>query len=194
MSKRIPRAILLPLILSASIIALDQTTKFLIARFVESYYVSGYTIPVIGDFLRIVYVSNTAIAFSIGRNLPEAIKTALFIALPCVLMSGIIWYYLKASLPNIQRWALAGMIGGGIGNITDRIFRPNGVVDFIDVKMYGIFGFERWPTFNIADSSIVVGAIVLITTTFLFTYQEQRASKSKQAADESEEEAYHGGE
>ena len=51
---------------------------------------------------------------------------------------------------------MAGILGGGIGNIIDRIFRPEGVVDFISVKFYGILGFDRWPTFNIADASVVV--------------------------------------
>lgn len=179
MNERISRAVFLPLILTIFIITLDQVTKLLIVKFVENYYISRHAIPVIGDFLRIIHVSNTAIAFSIGRGLSEGIKTALFIALPCVLMVGIIWYYFKMVLPNIQRWALAGMIGGGVGNIADRIFRSDGVVDFIDVKMYGVLGFERWPTFNVADSAIVVGAIVLIVTTFLFTYQEQQALKSE---------------
>lgn len=54
------------------------------------------------------------------------------------------------------------ILGGGVGNIIDRIFRPLGVVDFIDVRFYGLFGLERWPTFNIADSAIVVGGILLI--------------------------------
>jgi signal peptidase II len=57
-----------------------------------------------------------------------------------------------------------GILGGGLGNLADRIFRPAGVVDFIDVKFFGIFGFERWPTFNIADSAIVVCGILLLFT------------------------------
>ena len=63
-----------------------------------------------------------------------------------------------------QRWAVAGIIGGGMGNIIDRIFRPNGVVDYISVKFYGIFGMERWPTFNIADASVVVCCLYLLVT------------------------------
>ena len=163
------RAVLTPLILSAAVLIVDQVTKLLIVRLVESYYISGHSVPVIGDFLRIIHVSNTAIAFSIGRNLPEITKKVLFVVLPCLLMIVIIGYYLKTSIPTAQRWAFASMIGGGIGNIVDRIFRPQGVVDFIDVKMYGLLGFERWPTFNVADSAIVVGSIALITTTLLAT-------------------------
>jgi signal peptidase II len=67
---------------------------------------------------------------------------------------------------------VAGIIGGGIGNIIDRIFRPAGVVDFISVKFYGILGMERWPTFNIADSSVVVCCLLLLVT-ILFGPKEQ---------------------
>ena len=44
----------------------------------------------------------------------------------------------------------------------DRIFRPLGVVDFIDVEFYGLFGLDRWPTFNVADAALSVSVIVLI--------------------------------
>jgi signal peptidase II len=78
------------------------------------------------------------------------------------------WYYFKSDeFSKIQLWAAAGIIGGGIGNIIDRIFRSDGVVDFISVKIYGLFRLERWPTFNIADASVVVCCILLFITVFL---------------------------
>jgi signal peptidase II len=67
----------------------------------------------------------------------------------------------------LQRWVLCGIVGGGIGNVIDRIFRPEGVVDFVSVKFYGLFGLERWPTFNVADSSVVVCAILLVVSTIV---------------------------
>jgi signal peptidase II len=77
----------------------------------------------------------------------------------------LLWYYLSSNdFTRLQRWATAGILGGGIGNIIDRIFRPDGVVDFISVKFYGLFGFERWPTFNVADSSVVVCCLLLFAT------------------------------
>jgi signal peptidase II len=57
-----------------------------------------------------------------------------------------------------------GIIGGGIGNIIDRIFRTDGVVDFVSVKFYGLLGMDRWPTFNVADSSVVVCFLILLVT------------------------------
>jgi signal peptidase II len=58
-------------------------------------------------------------------------------------------------------------VGGGLGNVIDRIFRSEGVVDFLSFKFYGLFGFERWPTFNVADSSVVVCAVLLVISTIL---------------------------
>ena len=57
---------------------------------------------------------------------------------------------------------ICGIVGGGMGNLIDRFFRPAGVVDFIDVRFFGILGMDRWPTFNIADMSVVVCGILLL--------------------------------
>ena len=46
--------------------------------------------------------------------------------------------------------------------MTDRVFRPLGVVDFISVKFYGFLGFDYWPTFNISDSLVVIGVIGML--------------------------------
>jgi signal peptidase II len=69
---------------------------------------------------------------------------------------------------------LAAVLGGGLGNYVDRIFRRGEVVDFIDFKFYGIFGLQRWPTFNLADSTLVVGGILLLAS-FLFTREKKSA-------------------
>jgi signal peptidase II len=78
----------------------------------------------------------------------------------------------------VQRWATAGILGGGIGNLIDRIFRSEGVVDFISIKFYGFLGFERWPTFNIADSSVVVCCLLLFIT-ILFSFKKTKTEKVK---------------
>ena len=70
-----------------------------------------------------------------------------------------------------------GIVGGGLGNLVDRFFRKEGVVDFIDVKFYGLFGLERWPTFNVADSAVVVCGILLIISFIALTIQDERKKK-----------------
>lgn len=115
------------------------------------------------DLLWIIHVRNKAVAFSLGDNLPMSIRPALFIVLPVIVLSAVIVYYFRSKdFTLLQRWAVAGILGGGIGNLIDRIARPDGVVDFISVKFFGIFGLDRWPTFNIADSSVVVCCIILL--------------------------------
>ena len=59
--------------------------------------------------------------------------------------------------------AISLQIGGALGNLSDRIFLGS-VVDFIDIGVSGVY---RWPTFNIADSSIIIGIIVLIFSFFI---------------------------
>jgi signal peptidase II len=161
----------LPLILTGLIILADQCVKSFI---VKNWPRDGTLIKDVfnNDFLWIYHVRNKAIAFSLGENIPGFLKPVFFIAVPLLVLGFLFWYYLKSGeFTRLQRWAAAGIIGGGIGNIIDRIFRPDGVVDFISVKFYGLFGFERWPTFNIADSSVVVCCIILFIT-ILFSPQK----------------------
>ena len=120
-----------------------------------------------GGFFRIIHARNTAIAFSIGTDMPQALKIILFSAVPLIVLGVIAFYLLKTdSLTKLQRWAACGILGGGIGNLVDRIFRPLGVVDFLDVKFYGLFGLDRWPTFNVADAAIVVCGFLLVISFF----------------------------
>ena len=88
-----------------------------------------------------------------------------------VIVIVMVVYFKNDEFTALQRWAIAGIAGGGIGNLIDRFFRFEGVVDFIDVKFYGLFGMERWPTFNVADSAVVVCGILLVAS-FIFTIKD----------------------
>jgi signal peptidase II len=154
---------LLPFSLSALIIFLDQLVKMIIVKNWPQNGPPFFTLG--GDFLWLIHVRNRAIAFSLGSTLPETLRPLLFIILPIAVLGFLIWYYFRSGeFTSLHRWAVAGIIGGGAGNLIDRIARPDGVVDFISVNFYGFLGFSRWPTFNIADSSVVIcGAILLIS-------------------------------
>jgi signal peptidase II len=157
--KRDIRSRLLPLSLSAGVIVLDQVTKLIVVNTI------GRTGPVrvIGDFFRLIYVQNPAIAFSIGRSIEAGSRRALFTLLPLVVIAILLLYYLltRDPLTRFQKWCFGALVGGGLGNYIDRIFRPAGVVDFLDFRFFGIFGLERWPTFNVADSTVVIAGILL---------------------------------
>ena len=153
-----------PFSLSAFIILADQLVK----NFIVTHWprIGSFITDVFNnDILWIIHVRNKAVAFSLGHNLPERFRPLVFIVLPLAVLVFLVAYYFKTDeLNGPQRWALAGILGGGIGNIIDRIFRPDGVVDFISVKFYGILGYDRWPTFNIADAGVVISVFL-----FLFT-------------------------
>lgn len=167
----------LPFILTAAIIALDQITKaIVVAKIPLGTIAASY----FGDFFQIWHVRNKAVAFSLGEGLPDMFRSILFLVIPTLVMVLLVWLLLskKNQFTTLQRWALAGILGGGIGNLIDRFCRPEGVVDFLSVKFYGLFGLERWPTFNVADSSVVVCGILLIVS-LLVTIAHESAGRSK---------------
>jgi signal peptidase II len=163
---------LVPLLLAPAIVVIDQATKIIVERTMRV----GEIIRIWGDFLWLWHVRNTAMAFSLGAGLPAGLRVVLFGALPVAVLAGILVYYLRSrSLTDFQRWCFAAILGGGLGNLIDRFFRVGGVVDFVSVRFYGILGFERWPTFNVADSTVVVAGIALLVS----FVREERGSKKE---------------
>ena len=162
----------LPLLLTGIIILVDQCTKAFIAA---NWPINSMIVDVFNnDFLQIYHVRNKAIAFSLGTGIPDVVKPVAFVVLPLLVLGVLLWYYLSSNdFSRMQRWAVAGILGGGMGNIIDRIFRSEGVVDFVSVKFYGLFGFERWPTFNVADSSVVVCCVLLFITIIMDSAHKQ---------------------
>ena len=153
----------LPFLLSAAVIIIDQVSKALIVHFIPEGSVGK---SLMGGFLWICHVRNDAVAFSLGAGLPEWVKYIFFIVLPILLMVilsyAIIGRRFDSELSYAERWCLAGIVGGGIGNLIDRIFRSLRVVDWISTNNYGWFGMERFPTYNIADAAVVLSVIFLI--------------------------------
>jgi signal peptidase II len=156
----------LPLLLSLAVVILDQLTKLWIVNTIP-YGTIGHAFG--GDFLRIIHVQNTGAAFSLGADGSPLFRIVFVLLLPTALIGFLVYTLFRTNeWTPFQRWLIAGLIGGGLGNLIDRYFRPGGVVDFIDVKFYGLFGLERWPTFNVADSTLVVCALLLMAS-ILFT-------------------------
>lgn len=159
MDKKDLKQKLLPLILTFAVFFLDQLTKYLIVKNIPPFSIGA---SFFGDILRIIHVSNEGIAFSVGDSLPSHVRSLLFAVAPCiVILLVFVIYFRNKDFTYFQRWMICGVLGGGLGNLFDRIFRSEGVVDFIDVKFYGLFGLDRWPTFNVADAAVVVCGIAL---------------------------------
>ena len=158
---------LVPLILALLVILLDQITKIWVTHNIPLYEAGA---SFFGGFLRIIHVNNPGIAFSIGHGWSLTVRSILFRAVPLIVLVIVLGVYMRNDdFTCLQRYAISGIAGGGFGNLIDRFFRSEGVVDFIDVKWFGItnspFKFlrwERWPTFNVADSAVVVCGLLLI--------------------------------
>jgi signal peptidase II len=156
---------ILPFVLSPAVIVADQLVKLAVLRGLPR----GRALPVIDDFISFVFVQNTAIGFSIGRNLPLALQRPLFIALNLLVVTLVVLYSLftRDTLSTFQRWCLAAVVGGGLGNNVDRLLRPAGVVDFVQMKVFGLFGMDYWPVYNLADATLVISGILLVISFLL---------------------------
>jgi signal peptidase II len=168
--KKIP-----PLVMGALIIALDQITKAVIVSVSKGR--TGIIAKYLGDFFYLAHQRNRGAAFSLLDDLPEGWRLPVLGLIPLVALVCLLVYYFRSKdLSRFQEWTVMAVFSGGIGNLIDRILRPSGVVDFLSFKFYGIFGLERWPTFNVADSSVVAGGI-LLAVSFLIDIISKRDSK-----------------
>ena len=173
-----------PISLAVLVILLDQITKILVVKNIPIYTIGA---SFFGDFLRIIHVANTGVAFSVGATWSETLRRFLFSLIPLIVIGIVIAIYFRNNTwTKLQRWVIMGIVGGGLGNLIDRFFRAEGVVDFIDVKFYGLFGMDRWPTFNVADSAVVVCGILLVISFFVTSIREAKAEKSQNAKDSKE--------
>ena len=154
-----------PLVAAALVITVDQITKALVIGAVPMGTVAWAWG---GDFFWLVHQRNTGVAFSLGNGLPEAVRHVLFIVLPLAVLAGLGFYAWKdKTLTVLQRWGLGFILGGGLGNIVDRIFRPEGVVDFLSFRPFGFLDWDRFATFNVADSAVTVGGALIVLSLLL---------------------------
>ena len=148
------------------VIGLDQLTKAWIRA---ALYVNE-SVRIVGDYVRLTYIHNEGAAFglSVGQH-----SSMVFLVLAVAASALVLYLYLTtAAGERLQRIALGLILGGALGNIIDRI-RWNMVVDFIQVGVAGHY----WPIFNLADSAVTVGA-VLLGYTYLFRPTRSSTSPS----------------
>ena len=149
------------------VVLLDQVTK----SWAVSALTDGRVIHVIGS-LQFSLGFNSGFAFSQGQGLGPLVGIFAIIAVLFLLRA------VRKATTQLSAMALCAIVAGALGNIADRIFRGEGwlhgrVVDFIDVQW--------WPVFNVADSSITVGACALIAAMLM----ESRNGKGVDNAHES---------
>ncbi len=139
---------------AGAIMALDQWTKCMVLCAIP---LSGQ-VEVIPGLFHLTYVQNTGAAFSSFEG-----ARWLFVLLFVVLTAALVYEYFKKPLPftRLERWLIAAIYGGGLGNVLDRIFRGF-VVDMIAVD------FVDFAVFNVADCFITCGCIALMIHLIFF--------------------------
>lgn len=141
------------LTIAAVVVAVDQLTK----HWALNALADDEIIDVVGS-LRFNLAFNTGASFSVGSGLGPVFSVVVLVVVVALLR-------MVRSLPGVlSRVAVGLVVGGAVGNLVDRIFREGdgilggAVVDFIDVQW--------WPIFNVADMGVVVGAVLLVLTTW----------------------------
>lgn len=146
-----------PWMVAAAVLALDRASKHLI----ETCVAEWETIPVVDGFFRIIHTRNTGIAFSLfadsGAGAGATALTILTAGLTLVILI-LLWNVCRSRRePWTLAAALALIAGGAAGNLYDRI-RYGSVTDFLDFSLGG----WHWPAFNVADSAITCGALLVV--------------------------------
>ncbi len=160
MSFSAPRKLPLLLLISIVVIVADRITK----KVVASHVALGEGITVIPGFLRITHWLNEGAAFSLFADSasPNAVRWGLITFSAVAAIAVLIALIRLGSRITLATVALALVLGGALGNLHDRVVYGS-VVDFIEVHIFGY----HWPDFNVADSSIVVGACLLLLDSLL---------------------------
>ena len=147
----------------AGIVAADQLTKYLTVLYIPSLGVQ----PLIPGLLQISYVQNTGAAFSSFEG-----QQWLFALIFLVFTLGIFYEYFRKRMPfsNFERWMIAAIYAGGLGNMIDRL-RLGYVVDMIETQ------FMEFPVFNVADCFITCGCIALFVSLGFFNKEFWKEEK-----------------
>ena len=140
--------------LSAGVFALDRLTKWVI----ESRVSNVDILPVVPGFFDIIHAQNRGVAFSMFSDAPSEWRSLLLVAislLAVVIVARILWG--ADRLDRLSALGFALILGGAAGNVFDRLAWGQ-VTDFLDFYV----GQYHWPTFNVADSAIVIGSGLLL--------------------------------
>jgi len=142
------------LLIAIAVVVLDRVTKWAIVQTITLDDV----INIIPGLFRLTHLENTGAAFSLFADSTSPFKTMLLIAFSLgalAVVSFLLWK--ERTIFNAGTLALSLILGGAVGNLWDRM-ADGKVTDFLDFYV----GIHHWPPFNIADSAIVVGALLLL--------------------------------
>ncbi|HEU5412803.1 MAG TPA: signal peptidase II [Candidatus Angelobacter sp.] len=159
-------------IIATLVVILDRLTKWVISRNITP----NDSVDVVPGLFRLTHVQNQGAAFGLFSDSPSEWKVAmliLFSVAALAVVSALLWK--NGNAMNTTAIALSLVFGGALGNLWDRVASGR-VIDFLDFYL----GSHHWPAFNIADSAIVVGALLLLSEIFLAPQEEKAISQSQQ--------------
>lgn len=142
------------LLIAIAVVFLDRITKWVVVQTISL----EDAVNIIPGLFRLTHLENTGAAFSLFADSTSPFKTMLLIAFSLgalAVVSFLLWK--ERTIFNAGTLALSLILGGAVGNLWDRM-ADGKVTDFLDFYI----GIHHWPPFNIADSAIVVGALLLL--------------------------------
>jgi signal peptidase II len=148
------------------VVVLDQVTKMWIRGAIPLHE----SVEVIPSLFNLTHVRNPGGAFNLLARSDESFRVPFFLIMTTVAVAAL-FYFLREIRPHqkLLLFAVAGVLGGAIGNFIDRA-TVGEVTDFLDVY----WGSYHWPSFNVADSFISVGVVVLIVHSLFFAEDDAR--------------------
>jgi signal peptidase II len=157
-----------PLLIALAVLLLDRLTKWVIAQTIPL----EDAVNVIPGFFRLTHLENTGAAFSLFADSPSPFRTTLLIGFSVAalaVVSVLLWK--DRSVFHSGTLALSLILGGAVGNLWDRV-SDGKVTDFLDFYI----GAHHWPPFNVADSAIVIGALLLFLRMLRKDHRSQAAA------------------
>jgi signal peptidase II len=139
-------------------VAVVTLFDFITKAYISSTMSLHESFVVVGGFLNITYVRNPGAAFSFLADAPAVFRSIFFVTVTVLAIILVLYYIAKSKIEEpLMIFSLSLILSGAVGNLIDRV-RFGEVVDFIDVYISSY----HWPAFNVADSAITVGAVVMI--------------------------------
>lgn len=156
-ASRISRLLLIALMLLCNF-GCDQLSKHIVRNTIDMHE----EIPLVKGHLTLTKVENTGAFLSLGHAMPRQMKTVLLALLPLLaLVIAVLYLVLNDRITYLRAAGICFLVGGGLGNILDRLFYGS-VTDFLHLR-YGSF---QTGIFNLADVSIVIGLLLILFTSY----------------------------
>ena len=166
---------ILVVVVATAVLVFDQITKWVVSTRITLHD----RIPIIDDYLALTHVRNRGAAFGLFADVPSDILR-LTLVIVSVAAVGLIWAYAREGWHETRIViAFGAILGGAVGNLVDRL-RLSYVVDFIDAH----WGPYHWPSFNLADAAITLGALSLFIAMARHRDSEEEEAAAMQGADE----------